>query len=146
MKKFLAFTICFLLALAGIPQAQAQSKLNLKFLSPTAKDTVIVYATAVKTADLSLGAYYDYVTVTTTITRTGSTTLAGTIKLQERLNSDTGYTDIANTSTTVTNATTQSFTWKLPAGLYGDIRAHYTGSGSGTGTAKIWAGTVKILR
>jgi hypothetical protein len=141
MKKFIACFALFLLAFASM----AQTRLTLKFLDG-GQDTITVFATATKTTDLALGSYYDAVKVTATITRTGGTTLAGTIKLQERLNADAGYTDITDTSTTVTNATTQSITWKLPAGIYGDLRAHYVGSGAGTGTAKVWAGTTKIPR
>ncbi|WP_273210820.1 hypothetical protein [Runella zeae] len=140
MKKFLGLILVSMLtSIASFAQFQI-SKFES---SSTAKDTIRVYATQNRTMQLQLGGYYDAVTVTSNIDRVGATTLAGTYKLQKRLHSAAGWTDVASMTYTVTNTTAQSVTWDLPAGIYGELQIHYTGSGSGTGTAKAWASVFK---
>jgi ABC-type phosphate transport system substrate-binding protein len=144
MKTFFALCLSFLLAFVGA-QAQAQvtpsaQKFDAKFLSSTAKDTVKVYATGVKNLDLNLGGTFQYLVITATIDRVGGTAIGGTFKLQERLNASAGYTDVANMTLSLANQATQSVTWRLPAGLYGDLRINYAGSGSGMAISKAWLG------
>ncbi len=71
--------------------------------------------------------------------------LAAAVKIQKRLNSSAGVTDIRSATYSVTNAATQSFTIELPAGYYNDIRAVLTGS-TGLSTTRFWAGPWIIKR
>lgn len=151
LKAFFNVMLLSLLCIGGVlNSAEAQSKvasLNNKFFnssSPT-KDTTQVYGTGVKTMEYSLKGYFSAVSVSGTIDRVGSNSIAsGTFKLQKRLNSSAGWTDVSSATLTTANQATQSVTWDLPAGVYGDLRVHYTGGGStGTSTARVWCGTAK---
>lgn len=143
MKNLILLVTDILLAVSAPFQANAQFNI-LKFESSTSgKDTIRVYATQNRTMQLSLGGYYDAVAVTSTIERVGGVTLAGTYKLQKRLHSAAGWTDVPSTSYTVTNTTSQPVSWDLPAGIYGELQVVYTGSGTGTGIAKSWASAFK---
>ncbi len=144
MKTLISFCMVTLMAILVSTDVIAQSPGIMKFVSSsTGSDTVRVYATQNRTMQLSLGGYYDAVTVTSNIDRVGGTTLAGTYKLQKRLHSTAGWTDVASMTYTITNTPQQYITWDLPAGIYGELQIHYTGSGSGTGFAKSWASTYR---